>query len=48
MLHFNTYADFEGYIENLEELENDTNQVIAAYTQLGVDLTQKFLPNLTD
>ncbi len=48
MLHFNTYADFEGYIENLEGLENDTNQVIAAYTQLGVDLTQEFLPNLTD
>jgi hypothetical protein len=48
MLHFNTYADFEGYIENLEELENDTNQVITAYTQLGVDLTEEFLPNLTD
>jgi hypothetical protein len=48
MLHSETYADFQAYITNLEELENDTNQVKTAYTQLGVDLTQEFLPNLTD
>jgi hypothetical protein len=48
MLHFNTYADFQAYIANLEALESDTNQVKTAYIQLGVDLTQEFLPNLTD
>lgn len=48
MLHFDTYADFENYITNLEALETDTNQVKTAYDQLGVDLTQEFLPNLTD
>jgi len=48
MLHFDAYSDFQAYITNLEELENDTNQVETAYIQLGVDLTQEFLPNLTD
>lgn len=48
MLHFDTYADFEMYVSNLQELENDTNQVKTAYILLGVDLTQEFLPNLTD
>lgn len=48
MLHFDTYADFQAYIANLEVLESDTNQVKTAYIQLGVDLTQEFLPNLTD
>jgi len=48
MLHFDTYTDFQTYIANLEELENDTNQVQTAYIQLGVDLNQEFLPNLTD
>lgn len=48
MLHFDTYSDFKAYIANLEEMENDSNQVTAAYIQLGVDLTQEFLPNLTD
>lgn len=48
MLHFDNYSDFELYIQNLEELENDSNQVKMAYAHLGVDLTQEFLPNLTD
>jgi hypothetical protein len=48
MLHFDTYSDFQTYIANLEALENDSNQVKTAYIQLGVDLTQEFLPNLTD
>jgi hypothetical protein len=48
MLHFDTYLDFQAYITNLEQLQNDTNQIKTAFTELGVDLTQEFLPNLTD
>lgn len=48
MLHFETYQDFETYIENLREYETDTLKVIQAFLSLGVDLESEFLPNLTD
>jgi hypothetical protein len=47
MLHFDTYSEFEDYIQELQELEQDTNHVQLAYQQLGVDLSQELLPNLT-
>lgn len=48
MLYFNNYQSFEAYISTLQELESDTNEVYDAYIALGVDLTEEFLPNLTD
>ena len=48
MLHFDSYTDFKQYIEQIEDLEGDSSQVASAYIDLGVDITQEFLPNLTD
>lgn len=47
MLHFDSYKQFEQYIEELKIDENDSEQVTQAYSELGVDLSSDYLPNLT-
>lgn len=48
MLHFNTFEDFEAFIQSLQDKESDTVQVRNAYMALGVDVYAEYLPNLTD
>lgn len=48
MLHFNTFGDFETFIQDLETQELDTLNLKNAYTALGIDVTADSIPNLTD
>jgi hypothetical protein len=48
MLEFPNYHFFEGFTNQLKTDEQDINLLSNAYTQLGVDVTQEYLPNLTD
>ena len=47
MLDFSSYQDFENFINDLKVKEQDTLEIKSAFLNLGVDITQEFLPNLT-
>jgi hypothetical protein len=48
MLHFDTYSDFDGFMESLEIQEKDSTLAVDAYASLGIDLNNDSIPNLTD
>lgn len=48
MLHFDTYADFITFQNELKQIESDVNELKHAYEFFNIDLNSEFIPNLTD
>ncbi|HMT53922.1 MAG TPA: hypothetical protein PKD16_14120 [Saprospiraceae bacterium] len=48
MLSFSTYQDFENFVTNLKNQEQDSTTVRNAFTTLGIDLNAEPTTNITD
>ncbi len=48
MLSFSTYQDFENYVTNLKNQEQDSTTVRNAFISLGIDLNVEQTTNITD
>lgn len=48
MLSFSTYQDFENFVTNLKNLEQDSTTVRNAFATLGIDLNAEPTTNITD
>jgi hypothetical protein len=48
MLSFSTYQDFENFVTNLKNMEQDSTTVRNAFATLGIDLNAEPTTNITD